>query len=71
MNTHNIRDLHSELTGKEELVVFFNTQSHNIMFITPEDELTYEKGNLIVENQEYKQIIAPDNIVRVCKRRVP
>ena len=71
MNTHNIRDLHGELVENEELVLFFNCQNHNILFITPADKLTYEKGDLIVENNDFKQIIAPDSIIRVCKRRVP
>ena len=71
MNTRNIRELYHELKENEELVIFFQSGNHNILLITQNDVLRYEKGNLIIENDEYKQIIAPDKIVRVCKRRVP
>ena len=71
MNTHNIRDLYSELKDDEELVLFFGCENHNIVFVSSNDSLTYEKGDLILENKKYKQIIAPDSIIRVCKRRVP
>lgn len=70
MNTLNIRNLHHELNEAEELVVFFQSENHDVMFIKPTDKLSQEKGDLIVENHEFKQIIAPDKIIRVCKRRV-
>lgn len=70
MNTHNIRCLHEELKEDENLYLLFNSNSsHNILIISPTDKLTFEKGDLVVENDEYKQIIAPDTIFRACKRR--
>ena len=70
MNTHNIRDLHKELAENEAIYLFFESQSHNIFIINPADNVSYCRGNLIVENHDYKQIIAPDKIIRACKRRV-
>lgn len=70
MNSLNIRGLHEELDENEVIYLFFESQSHNIFIINPTDKVSHCRGNLIVENNDYKQIISLDRIIRACKRRV-
>lgn len=69
MNACTIRDLHDELNENERLSVYFDPKCLDCIIIKPTDKVSYCDGDLIVENIVSKQIIAPDKIIRVCKRR--